>query len=943
MESPLYLALASVFVHSILFVSIFDIYFTSPVDSGMEPQSYSMAPPAKRVVLFVADGLRADTIFSIDEEGNTPAPYLRDIIERRGRWGVSHTHVPTESRPGHVALIAGLYEDVSAVTRGWQENPVQFDSIFNRSKHTWSWGSPDILPMFSKGAEPGRVETFMYDASWEDFADSDASKLDWWVFDRVKKMFENAKVNRTLAEQLAADKNVFFLHLLGIDTNGHAHRPMSSEVINNLKYVDSAIREIVEIINSYFGDVKTAYVFTSDHGMTDWGSHGAGLPEETMTPLICWGAGIKHPRSNTYAELVYNDDWSEKWGLEKIERVDVEQADIAPLITTLFGGAIPINSEGVLPIHYIHYNKGFIATSIETNSRQLYEQVRVKEERIRSTSIPFLYRPFPKMLNAEMLAKQERIKSLLDLKQYQVAIDLSMNQIKIYKEAVKYYHAYHRSSLLLVLSLGFMGWMMCTFIHLLADLGGKSYQSSYSSGQGLPVKTFVLWCAACLLLLYQSSPILYYCYYTLTISCWGYAWRRRGTLLHVWELTRVNSTRVFKIMVSFVSVLCGLELLVVSFFYREVLSLVLIILAIWPYFTNLKQLKICVMWTAVCIALSIFPLLPIIGRNANYLFVIFAGITTSLACFSILSMPHLNYLLFSSSGYHWSRYLFGFQNLLLLVSSFIPAWTNWFFAQKESIPIVINLFSWFALISSVFSLKFGPNSLPGRLLHIFLPLYTTFILLSTSFEAVFVLLLCICLYLWLTIEDTLAPSHSKICSMWESVISFNPSKVVTIFPNEAGHRRQNVSLSDMWRVYICILLGLFSFFGTGNIASINTFDPSTVYCFLTVFSPFVMGGLILWKMVIPFIFVSCVFNVIISLTNQSLKSHLLLMLLMSDIMGLNFFFLVRDSGSWLQIGMSISHYVIMMMMIIGIIILIGVARILTGVALSSRKTENHHY
>lgn len=945
MGSSFHLAAASLIVHAILLASIFDIYFTSPVELGMKPQSYHLKPPAKRLVLFVADGLRADTMFSLDEEGNTPAPYLREVIMRKGRWGVSHTHVPTESRPGHVALIAGLYEDVSAVTKGWQENPVEFDSVFNRSRHTWSWGSPDILPMFAKGATSGRVQTFTYNAAWEDFADSDASKLDWWVFDKVAGFFESAKVNETLAEQLASDKVVFFLHLLGIDTNGHAHRPTSKEVIDNLGYVDMEIKGVVEMIDSYYGDEETAYVFTSDHGMTDWGSHGAGLPDETMTPLICWGAGIKRPRSNTYAEHVYHDGLSEKWQLQKIERVDVEQADIAPLMTTLFGGAIPVNSEGVLPVAYIHYNKGFVANSIETNSRQLYEQVRVKESRIRASSLPFLFRSFPKMADSEMGAQQGKIKALLSEKQYQVAIDLSMRQIQVYKEAVRYYHTYHRFSLQVVLSLGFIGWMLCIFVHLLDDKFTQRAQQNHSDDRSIPEVAVAVGCVTAILLFVQSVPMLYYLYYSLTIISWSYVWTKRSTIGRAWSQMGVSRYDTFKSAMACLAILCGLELLVLSFFYRQVLSLMLLLLSLWPYAMDVykQEQKLCLAWTVSCVGLAVFPVLPVVGRNSNYLFVFAAGALTCALCAGVFYSVQWRYTLCSSfTGFSTPRYLFVLQLVLLLISSCIPALTNRFFTHKETIPIFINLFSWSNLLSSISLPHLGPVSISGRLLHIFLCLYTTFVLLSTSFEALFVLLLFAGLVLWLALEDRLVPTHHKLTSLWEGVISFRLSKVVTILPNQTEKPRQGVTINDLRLAFICLLLGLLSFFGTGNIASVNTFDPAAVYCFLTVFSPFVMGSLILWKMAIPFIFVSCIFNTIISLTDRALRTHLLLMLLMSDIMGLNFFFLVRDSGSWLDIGVSISHYVIMMSMIIGIVVLVGVARLLTGVTVLPRKIEEHY-
>lgn len=64
--------------------------------------------------------------------------------------------------------------------------------------------------------------------------------------------------------------------------------------------------------------------------------------------MIAWGAGVRGPLP---LDTSSDDDYSASWPAElrSLERHDVEQADIAPLMAALLGINFPANSVGVLP------------------------------------------------------------------------------------------------------------------------------------------------------------------------------------------------------------------------------------------------------------------------------------------------------------------------------------------------------------------------------------------------------------------------------------------------------------------------------------------------------------------------------------------------------------------------------------------------------------------
>ncbi|KAI8360779.1 Phosphatidylinositolglycan class N-domain-containing protein [Blakeslea trispora] len=619
MLSRVGLLVIGILFHVIYLFSIFDIYFTSPLVHGMTPHKSPLTPSADRLVLFVGDGLRADKLFELDEQGETRAPYLRNIMEEKGTWGVSHTRVPTESRPGHVAIIAGFYEDVSAVTTGWSMNPVNFDSVFNQSEHTWSFGSPDILPMFQHGASnPEKVETFMYPAEYEDFS-GEASRLDVWVFDHVKELFKNATMDPVLDRQLRQKKVVFFLHLLGLDTNGHAFRPMSREYLENIRLVDQGVKEMIDLIESFYGnDGRTSYVFTADHGMNNRGGHGDGHPDCTRTPVIAWGAGIQEPVKSGLG----HDEFSQSWGLSEVQRNDILQADIAPLMAHLVGIDIPVNSVGELPLNYLKADEMTKAEAAFSNARQILEQYQVKQNEKQESEL--FFRPFDRLSGANNpLLLVAEIQMLINDKQFLRAEQKSKELMSLCLEGLRYFQTYDWLFLRSVITFGYIGWCIycLQFVTRQFMLSSKS-ENTISSRNRIMVSiiSFAVLSSLYAMLWVQKMPFMYYAYVFFPIFFWNQILQNYHFILET--LQSCLSHGIVRSIAFVALALAFLEALVYSFFNRGVLSAIFVLLSVWPFLMPAKvqkeQKTLLFAWSLSCLLTSVFTLLPVEkGQDIN--------------------------------------------------------------------------------------------------------------------------------------------------------------------------------------------------------------------------------------------------------------------------------------------------------------------------------------
>lgn len=170
-----------------------------------------------------------------------------------------------------------------------------------------------------------------------------------------------------------------------------------------------------------------------------------------------------------------------------------------------------------------------------------------------------------------------------------------------------------------------------------------------------------------------------------------------------------------------------------------------------------------------------------------------------------------------------------------------------------------------------------------RLVVLFVTFSPIFVILTISYEGLFYVAFSLTLITWVQLESRI--------------------------PGATSHERR-LKLTD-FRLSLGLLFLLQSaFFSTGNIASISSFSLDSVYRLIPIFSPFAMGALLILKLMIPFALISANLAVLNKRAGLGGGAVFMCVTALCDVLTMNFFWLVRDEGSWLEIGTGISHFCI---------------------------------
>ncbi|XP_030238109.1 GPI ethanolamine phosphate transferase 1 isoform X2 [Drosophila navojoa] len=534
------------------------------------------------------------------------------------------------------------------------------------------------------------------------------------------------------------------------------------------------------------------------------------------------------------------------------------------------------------------------------NALQLLAQyVRLQKQHMRGLFAPVL-NSFHELTSERIAEYVGYISTSFKLNQFDESLANSAVVMQLALEGIDYYQGYYCNVMLLSTTATILGWMFYLY-RLLTQDAEPQKMDSHKNDHTSKI-TVCLWIAVALLIgfvVVQRVPLAVSFYLLLPLPVWIFALRQVPSSnedlinLPAYNQPAVATPTKASIMQLLLLIGCA-ELLVFTFFERRLISLCFVAFALYSNWDTFKTKRSFYLWLLLVAALACFPLVPPSVGYQN----------CSLLLAGILLLLFRQFLSRVQDNFKWHG---RWCNTAILINTAVCVHLR---NQQTAAPLPLNILSWLYLAYAFASILLSKETaLEVRLQHICYNLGTLYTMMCTSYESLFVQLLAI------ELTTSLAEQRAQVEPL----------------------QHQQKSLQSSLRIaFTLILYTFFSLFGSGNIASISSFDPNISRCFLSHFAPFVIMSLVLLKLLLPIVTNISIVYTYSEYARLHERQIFICLLLICDVMGLNFLFLVRNTGSWMEIGSSISHFVIMEVTTLVLVLLAYVSKLLLQLTCSDR-------
>lgn len=343
----------------------------------------------------------------------------------------------------------------------------------------------------------------------------------------------------------------------------------------------------------------------------------------------------------------------------------------------------------------------------------------------------------------------------------------------------------------------------------------------------------------------------------------------------------------------------------------------------WPFlygndFVN-RNRTLCAIWALGCASMSVFTLLPA-NKIEDSNLIQLGGVLILLVGALFLTFENQLLEIFpdkssKTADNSLSRTIFGLQVGLIALAMAVTRSSVASLQAKQGLPAGTQAIGWFTLTASLVLPFFHTLQPRDHYLHrvavIFLSFGPLFVILTISYEGLFYIAISMTFLSWVRLEHRI----HQLTQGTTTVDNSTPLDGAAAAAMQRDHALKTgdyraLTISDARICLFFLYLLQSAFFSTGNIASVSSFSLDAVYRLLPIFDPFSQGALLLLKLLAPFAVLSANLGILTRRLRLRGGSLFAVVMGIGDYLTLRFFWEVKDEGSWLDIGESISMFVI---------------------------------